>query len=124
MWLSSVREFGLSQATKQVCIPLNDVAVIELTKRDVQGKPADVIKIDHLESGEVTSVLCSALFPHSKNLSLPQGYDKKYGYEGVQNWMAWTSRLPCSSIPGMDSHAIENMLNIPHKQWMQCMTKS
>ncbi len=46
-------------ATKQVCIPLNDVAVIELTKRDVQGKPADVIKIDHLESGEVTSSLCA-----------------------------------------------------------------
>ena len=47
-------------ATKQICVPLNDVAVIELTKRDVQGKPADlVIKIDHLESGEVTSRLCS-----------------------------------------------------------------
>ena len=46
-------------ATKQICVPLNDVAAIELTRRDVQGKPADVIKIDHLESGEVTSRLCA-----------------------------------------------------------------
>ena len=47
-------------ATKQICVPVNDVAAIEITKRDVQGKPTDVIRIDHLDSGEVSSsfVLC------------------------------------------------------------------
>ena len=44
-------------ATKQICVPLSDVAAIELTKRDVQGKPTDVVRIDHVESGEVVSSL-------------------------------------------------------------------
>jgi hypothetical protein len=36
------------------------VSALELTKRESQGKSADVIKIDHLDSGEVVSsfVLC------------------------------------------------------------------
>ncbi|MDD3137146.1 MAG: CheF family chemotaxis protein, partial [Methanoregula sp.] len=47
-------------AAKQVCVPVTEVAAIELTKREVQGKPTDVVRIDHLESGEVVSslVLC------------------------------------------------------------------
>jgi len=45
---------------KQVCVPVKDVAAIELTKRDVQGKPTDIVGIDHVETGEVASslVLC------------------------------------------------------------------
>ncbi|MDO8842087.1 CheF family chemotaxis protein, partial [Methanocalculus sp.] len=40
---------------KQICIPLADVTGIEMTKRDVDGKPSDVVRIDHLENHDVVS---------------------------------------------------------------------
>src|SRR5512136_352623 len=102
--------------TKQICLPVNDVAAIELTKRDVQGKPTDVIKIDHLEAGEVTSsfVLCplstlQVLYNFLKDTT--KGMDMK-GTE-LDSLDQQVAMLVYS---GMDSHAIENMLNIPHKQ--------
>jgi taxis protein CheF len=102
-------------ATKQICVPVNDVASIELTKRDVQGKPTDVIKIDHLESGEVVSsmVLCplstlQVLYNYLKDTT--KGMDMK-GTE-LDSIDQQVAMLVYS---GMDSHAIENMLNIPHK---------
>ena len=57
-------------ATKQVCVPLNDVAAIEITKRDVQGKPTDVIRIDHLDSGEVSLPWYSALCLLSRSFTI------------------------------------------------------
>src|SRR4030042_17288 len=103
-------------ATKQICVPLNDVAAIELTKRDVQGKPADVIKIDHLESGEVTSsfVLCplstlQVLYNYLRDTTKSMDM-KGTELDGVDQQVAMLV------YSGMDSHAIENMLNIPHKQ--------
>jgi hypothetical protein len=103
-------------AAKQVCVPLNDVAAIELTKRDVQGKPADVIKIDHLESGEVTSsfVLCplstlQVLYNYLKDTTKSMDM-KGTELDGVDQQVAMLV------YSGMDSHAIENMLNISHKQ--------
>jgi hypothetical protein len=103
-------------ATKQICVPVNDVAAIELTKRDVQGKPADVIKIDHLESGGVSSsfVLCplstlQVLFNYIRDTT--KGMDMK-GTE-LDSIDQQVAMLVYS---GMDSHAIENMLNIPQKQ--------
>ncbi|HNQ33538.1 MAG TPA: CheF family chemotaxis protein, partial [Methanoculleus sp.] len=44
----------------QVCIPLADVAGIELTSREIQEKNLDVVKIDHLIENEVVTsfVLC------------------------------------------------------------------
>jgi helix-turn-helix protein len=92
------------------------VAAIELTKRDVQGKPTDVIKIDHLESGEVTSsfVLCplstlQVLYNYLKDTT--KGMDMKgTELDGVDQQVAMLV------YSGMDSHAIENMLNIPHKK--------
>jgi taxis protein CheF len=102
-------------ATKQVCVPVNDVAAIELTKRDVQAKPTDVIRIDHLESGEVVSslVLCplstlQVLYNFLKDTT--KGMDMKgTELDGVDQQVAMLV------YSGMDSHAIENMLNIPHK---------
>lgn len=103
-------------AVKQICVPVNDVAAIELTKRDVQGKPTDVIKIDHLDSGEVSSsfVLCplstlQVLYNFLKDTT--KGMDMK-GTE-LDSIDQQVAMLVYS---GMDSHAIENMLNIPHKQ--------
>jgi hypothetical protein len=103
-------------ATKQICVPVNDVAAIELTKRDVQSKPTDVIKIDHLESGGVSSsfVLCplstlQVLFNYLRDTT--KGMDMK-GTE-LDSIDQQVAMLVYS---GMDSHAIENMLNIPQKQ--------
>jgi helix-turn-helix protein len=92
------------------------VAAIELTRRDVQGKPADVIKIDHLESGEVTSsfVLCplstlQVLYNYLRDTTKSMDM-KGTELDGVDQQVAMLV------YSGMDSHAIENMLNIPHKQ--------
>jgi helix-turn-helix protein len=101
---------------KQVCVPVTDVASIELTKREVQGKPTDVVKIDHLENGEVVSslVLCplstlQVLYNFLKETT--KGMDMKgTELDGVDQQVAMLI------YSGMDSHAIENMLNIPHKQ--------
>jgi len=103
-------------ATKQICVPVTDVAAIELTKRDVQGKPTDVVKIDHLDSGEVVSslVLCplstlQVLYNFLKETT--KGMDMKgTELDGVDQQVAMLI------YSGMDSHAIENMLNLPHKQ--------
>ena len=103
-------------ATKQICVPTNDVASIELTKREVQGKATDVVKIDHLENNEVASslVLCplstlQVLYNFLKETT--KGMDMKgTELDGVDQQVAMLI------YSGMDSHAIENMLNIPHKQ--------
>lgn len=103
-------------AAKQICVPTNDVASIELTKREVQGKPTDVVKIDHLEDSEVASslVLCplstlQVLYNFLKETT--KGMDMKgTELDGVDQQVAMLI------YSGMDSHAIENMLNIPHKQ--------
>jgi helix-turn-helix protein len=103
-------------ATKQICVPFNDVAAIELTKRDVQGKPTDVIKIDHLDSGEVSSslVLCplstlQVLYNHLRDTTKSMDM-KGTELDGIDQQVAMLV------YSGMDSHAIENMLNIPQKQ--------
>jgi helix-turn-helix protein len=101
---------------KQICVPVNDVAGIELTKREVQGKPTDVVRINHLESGEVVSsfVLCplstlQVLYNFLKETT--KGMDMKgTELDGVDQQVAMLI------YSGMDSHAIENMLNLPHKQ--------
>ena len=108
---------------KQICVPVTDVAAIEITKRDIQGKPTDVIRIDHLESGEVVSsmVLCplstlQVLYNYLKDTT--KGMDMKgTELDGVDQQVAMLV------YSGMDSHAIENMLNIPHKQLDQIYDK-
>lgn len=103
-------------AAKQVCVPVTEVAAIELTKREVQGKPTDVVRIDHLESGEVVSsmVLCplstlQVLYNFLKETTKSMDM-KGTELDGVDQQVAMLI------YSGMDSHAIENMLNIPHKQ--------
>jgi helix-turn-helix protein len=105
-----------SSPTKQICVPVIDVAAIELTKRDVQGKPTDVIRIDHLDSGEVAAsfVLCplstlQVLYNFLKETTKSMDM-KGTELDGIDQQVAMLV------YSGMDSHAIENMLNIPPKQ--------
>ena len=105
-----------SSAAKQICVPVVDVAAIELTKRDVQGKPTEVIKIDHLDSGEVSSsfVLCplstlQVLYNFLKETTKSMDM-KGTELDGVDQQVAMLV------YSGMDSHAIENMLNLSPKQ--------
>jgi len=105
-----------ASAAKQICVPLKDVAAIELTKRDVQGKQTDVVRIDHVESGEVVSSLI--LCPLS-TLQVLANFLKD-ATKGID--MAGTEldavdqQVAMLVYSGMDSHAIENMLSISHKQ--------
>lgn len=103
-------------AAKQICVPLLDAAAIEMVKTDVQGKPTDVIRIDHVDAGEVVAsqVLCplstlQVLFNFLKDAT--KGMDMK-GNE----LDAVAQQVAMLIYSGMDSHAIENMLNIPHKE--------
>jgi hypothetical protein len=92
------------------------VAAIELTKRDVQGKPTDVIKIDHLDLGEVFSSL--VLFPLS-TLQVLYNYlrDTTKGMDMKGTELdSIDQQVAMLVYPRMDSHAIENMFNIPQKQ--------
>jgi len=105
-----------SSAAKQICVPVVDVAAIELTKRDVQAKPTDVVRIDHLDSGEVSSsfVLCplstlQVLYNFLKETTKSMDM-KGTELDGIDQQVAMLV------YSGMDSHAIENMLNIPPKQ--------
>jgi taxis protein CheF len=102
--------------SKQVCVPLSEVAGIELTQRDVQDKKSDVVKIDHLESNEVITsfVLCplstlQVLFNFLKEAT------KEMDMRGdeLDPLAAQVAMLVYS---GMDSHAIESMLTISQKQ--------
>jgi len=103
-------------AAKQISVPLSDVAAIELTKRDVQGKQTDVVRIDHVESGEVVSSLI--LCPLSTLQVLTNFLkDATKGMDMEGNELdAVTQQVAMLVYSGMDSHAIENMLNLPHKQ--------
>jgi helix-turn-helix protein len=103
-------------AAKQISVPLLDVAAIDLTKRDVQGKQTDVVRIDHVDSGEVASSL--VLCPLSTLQVLVNFLkDTTKGMDMMGNELdAVAQQVAMLVYSGMDSHAIENMLNIPHKQ--------
>lgn len=103
-------------AQKQVSIPLNEVADIQLTKRDVQGKQTDVIKIDHVDAGEVVTsfVLCpvSTLqtlfnFLTDATKSMDMRGDELDEYDQQVAMLVYS---------GMDSSAIISMLSINNKK--------
>ncbi|RPJ50149.1 MAG: hypothetical protein EHJ95_07665 [Methanobacteriota archaeon] len=99
---------------KQVCVPLSEVAAIELAQRDIQGKPTDVVKIDHLEENEViTSFVLCPLSTLQVLYNFLKDATKEMDMRGdeLDPKAAQVGMLVYS---GMDSHAIENMLTIPH----------
>ncbi|MBP2132983.1 helix-turn-helix protein [Methanomicrobium sp. W14] len=101
---------------QQICIPLNEVSGIEITKREVQGRESDVVQIEHIESDEVVTsfVLCplttlQILFNYLKDAT--KELDVSSGE--LDGTSAQVAMLVYS---GMDTHAIENMLSISNKQ--------
>lgn len=98
---------------KQICIPLNAVTGIEMTKKEVQGKEMDVIKIDHLEGQELTTsfVLCpisTLQVLHSYLQDSIKGLDLSNG-----ELDPLASQVAMLVYSGMDSAGIEKMLSLP-----------
>ncbi|KAF5064368.1 Chemotaxis signal transduction system protein F from archaea [anaerobic digester metagenome] len=105
-----------ASAGKQVCIPLLDVADIELTKKEVQGRQSDVVKIDHVDAGEVVTsfVLCpiSTLqilfnFLTDATKSMEMKGDELDEYDQQVAMLVYS---------GMDSSAIISMLSVNNKR--------
>jgi helix-turn-helix protein len=99
----------------QVCIPLADVASIELTSREIQEKDLNVVKIDHLIENEVLTsfVLCPATTLQVLYAFLKEATQDSECKEEIDPLTGQVAMLVYS---GMDSHAIENMLQLSHKE--------
>ncbi|OPY43979.1 MAG: Chemotaxis signal transduction system protein F from archaea [Methanoregulaceae archaeon PtaU1.Bin222] len=96
-------------------MPLKEVTGMELTKREVQGKQVDVVKIDHMENTDVVTsyILCPiSTLQILINFLKDTTKDLEVNPEELDPLSAQVGMLIYS---GMDSHAIENMLNISHK---------
>ena len=103
-------------SVKQVCIPLLDVADIQLTKKEVQDRQTDVVKIDHVDAGEVVTsfVLCpvSTLqilfdFLTDATKSIEMRGDELDEYDQQVAMLVYS---------GMDSSAIISMLSVNNKR--------
>lgn len=100
----------------QVCIPIEEVADIELTTREIQDRELKVVKIDHLEENEVvgTLVLCPTstleILYNFLNEAIGDG-DSGPGQVGEMG-----EQVAMLVYSGMDSHGIEQMLNLSHTQ--------
>lgn len=99
----------------QICVPLNDVASIEMTKREVQGKDIDVIKIDHIEDSDVVTslVLCpvttlQVLYNFLKEST--KGMDMAGNELDPQS-----AQVAMLVYSGMDTASIENMLTLSQR---------
>lgn len=102
--------------TKQVCVPLKEVASIEVTKREIQKKQTDVVKVEHLEDKDVVTsfVLCplstlQVLFNYLRDATK----ENEMRGDELDPVAAQVAMLIYS---GMDTHSIEGMLNLPHKE--------
>jgi helix-turn-helix protein len=101
---------------KQVCVPLSEVTSIELTKRDVQDTQTDVVKIDHLESGDViTSFVLCPLSTLQVLFNFLQDATKELETKG-DALDPVASQVAMLVYSGMDSTAIENMLGLSYKR--------
>lgn len=97
---------------KQISIPLEDVTGIEMTKREVQGKQMDVVKIDHLEGQELTTsfVLCPVSTLQVLFNYLQESTKDKTVKDGEIDPLA--SQVAVLVYSGMDSGSIEKMLSL------------
>lgn len=97
-----------------VCIPLDEVADIELTSREIQEKNLDVVKIDHLIENEVVTsfVLCPLTTLQVLYNFLKEATRDFEVNEEIDPLIGQVAMLVYS---GMDSSAIENMLKLSHK---------
>ncbi|MDH7593623.1 MAG: CheF family chemotaxis protein [Methanomicrobiales archaeon] len=101
---------------KQVCIPLTAVTGIQLEKKDVQGKPTDVIRVDHLEGQDlITSFVLCPLSTLQVLLNYLQESMKDREMRGGELDPV-SSQVAMLIYSGMDSHGIENMLSLTPDQ--------
>src|SRR5271157_409046 len=101
---------------KQVCVPTTEVTGIEMIKRDIQKKQLDVVKIDHLETNEVvTSFVLCPISTLQILLNFLKDATKDMDMRGDELDPV-SAQVGMLIYSGMDSHAIENMLNISHKE--------
>ncbi|KAF1078439.1 CheF family chemotaxis protein [Methanogenium sp. MK-MG] len=93
----------------QICIPIADVSAIEQTKREIQGTDKEVVKIDHVESGDVSTsfVLCP-----STTLQVLYNYltDATKGSSLDGELDPLSGQVAMLVYSGMDTHSIEGML--------------
>lgn len=98
----------------QICVPIADVSSIEQTKKDVQGTDKEVVKIDHVETGEVSTsfVLCPPT-----TLQVLYNYltdaTKESSLEGELDPLS--GQVAMLVYSGMDTHSIEGMLEKSQK---------
>ncbi|PWR75797.1 CheF family chemotaxis protein [Methanospirillum stamsii] len=104
---------------KQISVPLKEVASLELTKRELQKKKLDVIKIDHLEGGEVvTSFILCPLSTLQVLYNFLRDATKDMDMKGseLDQLDAQTAQVAMLIYSGMDTKSIENMLNLPPEE--------
>ena len=97
---------------RQVCVSISDVTAIELAKTHVKGTLTDMIRIDHVTAGEVISseVLCP--LPTLQKFS--QFLKDIMTRMDIKNRESDTfdQQVAMLIYSGMDSRAIEKILNI------------
>jgi len=100
---------------KQVSVALKEVTSMELTKREVQKSQVDVLKIDHMENTDVvTSYVLCPLSTLQVLINFLKDATKDLEVTGHELDPV-ASQVGMLVYSGMDSHAIEKMLNIPYK---------
>ena len=101
---------------KQICIQIDDVTNIELTKREVSEKPTDVVRIDHLEHHDVVS---SFILTQISTLQILHNFLQEatagIKMEGTE-LSAMDQQIAMLVYSGMDSSSIQNMLQIQFKE--------
>ncbi len=104
---------------KLICVPLREVASLELTKRELQKKKLDVVKIDHLEGGEVVTsfILCPlSTLQVLYNFLRDSTKDMDMKASDLDQLDAQTAQVAMLIYSGMDTKSIENMLNLSPKE--------
>ena len=106
----------------QICVPIDDVSSIEQTKRNVQGTDKEVVKIDHVETGEVSTsfVLCPPTTLHVLYNYLTDA-TKESTLEGELDPLS--GQVAMLVYSGMDTHSIEGMLEKSQKEIDSIYTK-
>lgn len=107
---------------KQICVPLVDVASLELTKRELQKKKLDVIKLDYLNRSESTEVVTSFILCPLSTLQVLFNYirdatkDNEMKGSELEQLDAQAAQVAMLIYSGMNTHAIEGMLSLSPKE--------
>ena len=103
---------------KQICVLLADVASLELTKRELQKKKLDVIKLDYLDRSGTSEVVTSFILCPLSTLQVLFNFirdatkDKDMKGSELEQLDAQAAQVAMLIYSGMDTHAIEEMLSL------------